>query len=391
MNDRLQFLFNKYIVDEMTAEEKSELAKLIGSANDQKISDLLKQEWENNEEEISVLSSDEADSILKLIIGEKSAKIIPIHFYKKTWFRVAAAVLFIVGVFSIYKMVGTNKTTEKVLVHVEKVNQDIPPGSYKAILTLSDGSTINLDSARNGILSQQLNAKIIKLADGKLSYQSVNAEEVKIQYNTITTPRGGQYQLTLSDGSQVWLNAASSITFPAAFTGDKRQVEITGEAYFEVAHNVNMPFYASVNGMEVKVLGTHFNVNAYEGEEEIKTTLLEGSVKVSQGSKSVTIKPDQQAQVNNLTDVIRIHDNVNLEEVIAWKNGQFYFDHADIKTIMHQISRWYNVEVIYEGKISKVFEGSISRNLNASSVLKILEATGGVHFKIENKKIIVLP
>ena len=391
MNDRLQFLFNKYLAEKITAGEKSELSGLISSANDKEILDLLSQEWENNEEEISVLSSDEADSILKQIIGENSAKVIPIYFYQKTWFRVAAAVLFMVGVFSIYKMVGTEKKTEQQVAHVEKINEDIAPGGNKATLTLSDGSTIILDTAENGTLTHQGNARVVKLKNGKIAYQQRdNVSKTKVEYNTVTTPRGGQYQLELADGSKVWLNAASSITFPTLFTGNRREVNITGEAYFEVAHNTKMPFHVGTNGIEVQVLGTHFNINAYGDDGVINTTLLEGSVKVTKGNGSVIINPGEQAQVNKSTGNITTKKDVDLESAIAWKNGKFIFQGEEIQGIMKQLDRWYDVSISYQTKITRErFVGVISRNVNLSQILSMLEKTGVVKFKIVGKNVIV--
>ncbi|HZW69216.1 MAG TPA: FecR domain-containing protein, partial [Hanamia sp.] len=268
----------------------------------------------------------------------------------------------------------------------------LAPGGNKAILTLANGSQIILSNAQNGALAQQGNTKVVKLDDGKLAYRQdeITVAPV-IEYNTVSTPRGGQYQLTLSDGSKVWLNAASAITFPTAFAGKERKVEIKGEAYFEVTHDASKPFEVTVNGMQVAVLGTHFNINAYDDEGNTKTTLLEGSVKVSKGNLHRIIVPGEQAVINNLSDIINVNNDANLDAVIAWKNGKFYFDHSNIRTVMNQISRWYNVDIEYSGNVSKIFGGTISRNVSASNVFRILEATGGVHFKIEGKKVIVEP
>src|SRR6185312_1588485 len=195
----------------------------------------------------------------------------------------------------------------------------------------------------------------------------------------------------LSDGSKVWLNAESAITFPTAFTGNERKVTIKGEAYFEVAHDASKPFQVTVNGMQVQVLGTHFNINAYEDDDYIKTTLLQGSVKVTKGNESVLIAPGEQAKVNNASGDIKIKKDVDLDEAVAWKNGFFYFSHADLQTVLRQFSRWYDVDVEYEGVLPKrLFEGKIQRSLNLSEALRILE-TNDVHFKIMGKKIEVTP
>jgi len=229
----------------------------------------------------------------------------------------------------------------------------------------------------------------------------VSAKNATVLYNTITTPRGGQYQVMLSDGSKVWLNAASSLHFPTSFTGQQRIVELTGEAYFEVAHvsavgeKNKLPFIvkiitASGARREVEVLGTHFNINAYNDESVVKTTLLEGSVKMTQESGSTLLIPGQQAQLNSNGDVNILKD-ADMDEAIAWKNGMFQFKKVDIKTIMRQIARWYDVDIEYQKNVDEKFYAEISRNTNVSNVFRILEETGGVHFVIEGKKVVVLP
>jgi ferric-dicitrate binding protein FerR (iron transport regulator) len=194
----------------------------------------------------------------------------------------------------------------------------------------------------------------------------------------------------LSDGSKVWLNAASSLRFPASFAGKERKVELLGEAYFEVAKNAAMPFKVKVNGMEVEVLGTHFNINSYENESTVRTTLLEGSVKINNNNSSSLLKPGQQAQVNKAGE-IKIINNVDVEEAIAWKEGKFQFDRADIHDIMRQLARWYDVDVEYKGSVSSHFGGTISRDVNLSQVLNMLHLTGEVKFQIEDRKVIVMP
>lgn len=269
---------------------------------------------------------------------------------------------------------------------------DLLPGSDKAILTLADGSTIVLDSSANGLISQQGDAQVTKLNNGELAYASTGGSGAAVVNNTITTPKGGRFKITLPDGTGVWLNAASSLTYPTAFTGDERRVFVTGEAYFEVAKNATQSFHVMVNNMEVQVLGTHFNINAYTDESNIKTTLLEGSVKVLEGSKSALLAPGQQAVVTSKSkEEISIVKAADIEQVMAWKNGYFSFKNADIKTVMRHLARWYNVEVVYEGAIpDNRFEGEIPMDALASQVLRVLQKNN-VHFKIEEKKIIVIP
>lgn len=314
-------------------------------------------------------------------------KVVPM----RRWWA-AAAILLLLAAGS-YFLINQNGHQSVHQVTEKSPEQDFAPGGNKAVLTLADGSTIILDSVQNGLLSKQGNANVIKLQNGKVAYQKErDVHNGKIEYNTISTPRGGQYQLELADGSKVWLNAASSITFPSTFTGNERQVKITGEAYFEVAHNSKMPFRVSVIDIQVKVLGTHFNINAYLDDNDIKTTLLEGSVKVDKGVKSVIIKPGEQVVIKNGDNKLSVKEGVDLGEVIAWKNGFFSFRHSCIKDITKQLSRWYDIQVVYDDDIeNQEFTGKIDRTLKLSEVLRILEKTG-VRFKIEEgRKLTILP
>ena len=316
---------------------------------------------------------------------------------KLSWVRYAAVLLLIAGIGAYLSL--HNKTPSKPAATssakelTRQTRKDLAPGGNRAVLTLGDGSTIVLDNAKNGILAQQGNTKVLKL-NGKLSYNPGNARHDETVYNTISTPRGGQYQIELPDGSQVWLNAVSSIRFPAAFAGNERKVEITGEAYFEVAKNVAMPFKVviatpSENGAEIEVTGTSFNIMAYNDEAAVKTTLLEGSVKINQDSKAVPLKPGQQARLHDKS--IKIIDHVDTEEAVAWKNGYFQFASASLQQVMRQIARWYDVDISYAGKVpERRFGGKISRDNNASEVLKVLELSK-VKFRIEDKRIIVTP
>jgi transmembrane sensor len=265
----------------------------------------------------------------------------------------------------------------------------ITPGSNKAILTLQDGSKIVLNDAKDGTLAQQGNAKIVKLATGQLVYDKTGAALARVLYNTMTTPRGGQYKLTLPDGTEVWLNAASSITYPTAFVGNERNVSITGEAYFEVAKDKNKPFRVKSGSQMIEVLGTHFNVMAYGDEDAIKTTLFEGSVKITENNEIQILKPGEQAVVDKNGGLkIGVAD---VDDALAWKNGYFKFSRVNIKYIMRQLARWYDVDIVYEGSTPHdEFVGKIGRGENIEDVLHILELER-VHFKIEDKKIIVLP
>ncbi len=257
------------------------------------------------------------------------------------------------------------------------------------MLTTSDGSTIVLDSIQNGTITHKGATQITKQG-GMLIYNvsSSTGQDAPVVYNTLTTPKGGQYQVVLPDGSKVWLNAASSLHFPSAFPGRERVVELTGEAYFEVVKNKKKPFHVRVGNMSVNVLGTHFNVNAYPDENSIKTSLLEGSVKIVTGKASGILRPGEQAVLNNQGDKVDIND-ANLDDVMAWKNGLFQFDGAGITSIMKEIGRWYNVQIVYNGKIpERRFDGKISRNAQLSEVLRILELSN-VKFSVVGNSIIV--
>jgi len=310
--------------------------------------------------------------------------------YRFKYYYAAAAVL-ILGLFTL--IFYATQSNEQLQFQTAKTNQHkdlITPGSNKATLTLSDGTVVNLSDASTGLVSNQGNVTVGKTADGKLVYQVKSTGNQPLIYNTISTPRGGEYQIVLPDGTKVWLNAASSLRFPSAFTGAERKVELTGEAYFEVAKNKNQPFKIDVNQMGIEVLGTHFNVNAYPDEASIKTTLLEGSVKLSSAGIQKLLKPGQQASLGSQSGFnIR---QVNVEEAVAWKNGYFIFDNENIQDIMRKVSRWYDVDVVYQGKIDEGnFGGTVSRSNSVEGVLKSLELTGTVHFKTEGRRITVMP
>lgn len=284
---------------------------------------------------------------------------------------------------------------------------NIPPGRNKATLTLAGGRQIILDSAQDGALLQQDSIKIVKLGNGRLAYTAQSSSSPathNLSYNTLSTPRGGQYQLDLPDGTKVWLNSASSITYPVAFTGHRRMVSVTGEAYFEIAKDKARPFLVKVTAppdnargttkdMDIEVLGTHFNVNAYQDESTVRTTLLEGSIRVSNNSGTrppALLTAGQQAQVD-AGGKIQVLSHVDLEETMAWKNGFFQFNRASLDQVMRQLSRWYDMDIVYEKNIPEMkFGGKMQRDLYLKDMLDILEKTD-VHFRIDGRKIIVMP
>ena len=394
MEDLKQKLQQLLQSSDWSTEDRNWLLEYLEKNDTATLQQIMQQQFTANVKEGEGQRENWANKLLEYIHQKikpvaEPAKIIRFAVWKKV--AAAAVIIMMLGT-GAYFLFG-NKGKQDEIAKTENnnsSNNDVAPGGNKATLQLADGSTIILDSAQNGTLSQQGNARVLKLDNGQLAYNASGTAK-EVLYNTISTPRGGQYQLTLADGSKVWLNAASSIRFPASFTGSKRKVELTGEAYFEVAKNPAMPFTVSVNGMNVEVLGTHFNINSYADEDVIKTTLLEGAVKVIKGSVIALLSPGQQAQLTS-NGQIGVNKNIDVDEVMAWKNGKFQFgDKVDIGTIMRQIARWYDVDVEYKGVFTKHFGGSISREVNISQVLKVLETTGDVKYKVEGRKVIVRP
>lgn len=267
----------------------------------------------------------------------------------------------------------------------QQYSNDVPAGSNKAYLTLADGKKILLTNATNGMLAEEGGVKITKTADGQLVYTIADEGKQSVgKYNRIETPVGGQYELQLPDGTRVWLNAASSLKYPASFSSLKqRSVELTGEAYFEVAKDKTKPFLVKSKGQEVEVLGTHFEVNAYPDEQSIRTTLIEGSVKLN---GQLTLKPGQQSVLNDGKFNVK---EVNANDAADWKNGEFVFNNEPLTSILKKAARWYGVEIVYTNELARIptFTGSVSRSENISSVLNMLEETSNVRFSIAGKQI----
>jgi len=398
---RLQYLFGQYFGKTASAEERTELTGLINNeANQEEVMQLFTAAWEKYQGDGMIIPAERTDEILQTILGKNkdSATVREISPARRIqWGRIAAAAVIVLFLGSgAYFWLANKKTNDQPVTKVKEPQvQDFLPGGNKAVLTIAGGQRIILDSAANGQLTIQGNAQVTKTANGKLAYSSMgNTRGSIVIYNTLSTPRGGQYQLTLPDGTQVWLNAASSITYPTAFIGKERNVTITGEAYFEVVHNDKMPFKVKAANQLIEDIGTHFNVNAYADEPVMKTTLIEGAIMVKLSTPSgegqgMRLKPGQQAQVT--ATEMTFFPHASIPEAIAWKTGFFSFSGADVQTVMRQIARWYDVEVSYEGGISKdKFTGEIDRNITLTKVLDNL-ARSRVHFRIEGKKLILTP
>ncbi len=392
-------LLNGYISDTLSPEELSRFLELIQQGKHA-------EELRGSIEQLLIrppatAHEDKADVIFKNIIesaadhdDKHEDKVYRLREkqYQRSLLLIAAAAS-IIGLVFLSGILWFGKDNENLVVK-NKIRSGInknegTPSVNKALLTLADGSTIVLDDAKNGAIVTQGNSQVIKLK-GKLNYNALESTNKEIVFNTVSTPHGGQYQVELPDGSQVWLNSTSTLYFPTDFTGKERRVELTGEAYFEIARNKAMPFVVQVGNAEVRVLGTHFNVMAYKDETALTTTLLEGSVKFINNHVTNILRPGQQSQL--LKDgQVKVVSGVDLDKVVSWKNGIFDFNGVDIGSIGRQLSRWYDVEFVHGTKVEDLFYAELSRNSKLPEVLKALELTGKVHFKTEGRRITVVP
>jgi len=330
-----------------------------------------------------------AEAALNRINERIDTPVIPMYGEKwqKTRFAIAiaAACCLIVMSTVVYKYLHPHAAP----ISISKNHQDVDPGKSQAILTLANGKKVKLNAGAAGIVATQGTVQITNSGAGQLSYSAAGVQTSYVEYNTISTPNGGQYQILLPDGTKVWLNAASSLRYPTQFTGKERLVTLTGEGYFEVAHNRQMPFVVSNYNQQVRVLGTHFNIKCYTDEATV-TTLLEGSVKLqatlNKSNKEYFLKPGQQAvQANN-----QIHiGNADIAQNLAWKDGQFIFHNTDLITIMRQAQRWYGVTVDLQTLPNEQFNAAISRNVKLSSLLQMLEETSNLKFKINERRIML--
>ncbi len=371
--NKAKLLLQKYLSGNCTDEEKALVETWYLKQELDNLPDLSSSERQNDLDEITA----------KLEKAYKAPK--PILFWPKV--AAAAMVLFALS-FGLYFYITNSYDVTKQSQNKQVYAQQIKPGGDKATLTLADGEKISLDDTEAGKLAVQSGIVITKTEDGQLIYTLSEADQSqKVGYNTIQTPRGGQYQISLPDGTKIWLNAASSLRYPTHFNGNKREVQLSGEAYFEVAKDKTKPFRVISDSQTIEVLGTHFNVNSYKDELSTKTTLLEGSVKVCipNSDASVILKPGNQSTVKQQS--INLKD-VDTDATISWKNGQFMFVNESLGSIMRKISRWYDVDVFYKEDIAdKTFSGAISKYTDVKEVLKTLELTKSVQFKVEGNTI----
>jgi transmembrane sensor len=376
---RFNYLLHKYIEGSVSDPEKQELLDLYQEAT------LQDAEYPDDPESVS------ERMLLRLNKEIHEGKRGAVFF--KPW-QIGAAAASIIVIFGIY-FINRPVVVPKTIAKKSAEKQQILPGTNVAVLTLGNGRKILLNSVRAGKLAVQGNTIITKNAAGQISYQvtdddTKNPKNNEITYNTITTPMGGQFSVTLPDGSNVWLNAASSLKYPSRFESGERHVELHGEAYFEIFKNKNSPFTVTAENVNIRVLGTHFNVMAYKNEPAVNTTLLEGSVSLSSKSARVVLVPGQQAVADPKAENILLKD-VNVEDAVAWKNGYFSFRKQNLQVVMNKIARWYNMDIDYSGNINnKILGGTVSRSENIGELLNYLELTGIAKFKIEGRRIKVI-
>lgn len=386
--DNFKELIDQYIQGTLKDSDRATLRKLL---DDPQYVQMLEQIMDRQLRTSTASEHDYpevADRIKKAVAEKLEQAETPVRripFYRRN-IAVAAAILFLLGSTLLWGVLRNREASVTPSSSVLPQVAGVTPGSTKAVLTLADGSTVALDSTGDRVIQQGV-ATILQNG-GALQYASAG-NAATTSYNILTTPAGGQYQLTLPDGSRIWLNASSSLRFPTTFSGTDRTVELTGEAYFEIAKDMNMPFKVKVKDMEVAVLGTHFNIMAYTDESDITTTLLEGAVKVLGNSKGVLLNVGQQALFNHQTKALKVSAG-DMEGAIAWKNSYFKFTNESIQSVMRKIARWYDVDIEYQGDVNqKALWGTISRFENISEVLQMLELTGTMHFSMEGRTVIV--
>jgi ferric-dicitrate binding protein FerR (iron transport regulator) len=398
---KLQRLLHQYLNNSISREDCIELLNYFNDGDPHGMEELIDAESFDldqgpefsNKQSADLLNKIKSDprfssiKVVQLIPEQKFPK-----FHQSTWLKIAAAALifFTAGLLLFQHQKNSTK------INTAQLNNNtaalILPGSKKATLTTGNGKVILLNDAANGVLDQTNAGNVVKTNAGQIVYRNSHHSSTAspMVYNTLSTPKGGEYQLVLPDGTKIWLNAASSITYPTAFNGKERRVTLTGEAYFEVAKNREKPFYVNVNNTQIRVLGTHFNIEAYDDDTEMTTTLLEGSVQVTKNQAVSVLQPGQKAVIPNNSDKIAI-STANIREAIAWKNGYFIFDDENITGIMKKVSRWYDVSVSYKDNADdQKFGGTFYRTKSITELLQYLEKIGKVHFAVEGRRVIVM-
>jgi ferric-dicitrate binding protein FerR (iron transport regulator) len=392
-NASIEEIFRRYYEQKATPGEKDILFRWVREpANADRLIRLIEEMGLNYQaaDEVIIEANRAEDLIDKILLEtrEKRPAVLATRWWK--YASIAALLILLAGTYWLFK--DRSQKTIPVASKTPSQPIEIRPGGNRAVLTLANGKQIILDSVATGNIADEARVKVIKMGDGQISYED-QPGLTEVLFNTISTPIGGQYQIVLADGSKVWLNAASSLRYPTSFAGKERIVELQGEGYFEIAHDATKPFRVQVNGTTVEVLGTHFNINAYNDEPQLKTTLLEGKVKIENGGVVRFLKPGQQAVVEGEGKLARVID-ADVEEAVAWKNGKFIFNGNDIHSVMRQLSRWYTITVQYNGQISDdEFVGiiPIPRSENISAILSLLQKTRTVSFQVNGRNVTVSP
>ncbi|QEC42303.1 FecR family protein [Pseudobacter ginsenosidimutans] len=393
MQERLIYLYERWLAKTASEPERQEFMALLENAGPENgLAPLMKDAWQKAKEEEGLFTDEQKINLANTVIAkaakpaESGTPVRRMQSFPRKWLRYAAAVALLLGVaFVYYLAVDKQPATDPRNLSDNNPNNNIQPGGDRAVLTLADGTEIVLDSASNGTLAKQGNARVVKLANGQIAYDLAGKSQTEM-LNTMRTPKGGLYQLTLPDGSRVWLNAASSITFPVAFIGKERKVKITGEAYFEVARNQSKPFLVDIDGESlVEVLGTSFNINAYRDDVGIRSTLISGSIKVSSENKKMDpaiLRPGQTFMDGKIA-------SLDIAHVLAWKNGILDFTGRSLQSIMKDIERWYDIDVEYKGAIPDLkLKGEMDRGVRLDDLIRILEQYG-LQTQLEGRKLII--
>lgn len=383
---RITFLIDLFNKGTLTDAQHQELINLLAMPQHQQQASLfLDQLWERTPDG-QFFSKTKSEQLHQSIIDQiavPQAKTIKLNRKLISIITAAAALIIVFSIVLITQYRSSTATKVATKKEPAALIADVGPGGNKATLKLANNRLIVLDQIKNGVLVKMGNLLVKKNKDGQLVFQStaVNNPDAPLNENVLTTPAGGQYEVLLADGSHVWLNASSSLRFPSSFSGKERKVALIGEGYFEISKSKDKPFIVNARDMEVEVLGTHFNITAYPEDQAMATTLVEGSVRLSQQANSVVLKPYEQANIKN--DSFKVKKNVDVRDVLAWKNGYFVFDNEEIHSVMRRLARWYNIEVEYEDpNVNEEFMGTISKYKNISEILKLLQATGTIKFKI---------